>query len=185
MHKTVNILWMNCHSQSTVTLFIDRQVYCHTNFKSCNNKYTNSLHTKHLHWIWHQHIEAETKWPWFSRQYLQMHFLEWKYMNFDWNFAEACVKGSNQQYSSIGSDNGLVPTRRQAIIWINARRQAVFQITASPCARSRQLWRRTSNFLKKILQLYVYDLWFKAEGLTTFLTEFWTLRQAIIWTNDV
>ena len=23
------------------------------------------------------------------------------------------------KYSSIGSDNGLVPTRRQAIIWIN------------------------------------------------------------------
>ena len=27
--------------------------------------------------------------------------------------------GSNQQYSSIGSDNGLAPTRRQAIICTN------------------------------------------------------------------
>ena len=27
--------------------------------------------------------------------------------------------GSNQQYSSIGSDNGLAPSRRQAIIWNN------------------------------------------------------------------
>ena len=27
--------------------------------------------------------------------------------------------GSNEQYSSIGSDNGLAPTRRQAIIWTN------------------------------------------------------------------
>ena len=26
---------------------------------------------------------------------------------------------SNQQYSSIGSDNGLAPTRWQAIIWTN------------------------------------------------------------------
>ena len=26
---------------------------------------------------------------------------------------------SKQQYSSIGSDNGLVPTRREAIIWTN------------------------------------------------------------------
>ena len=26
---------------------------------------------------------------------------------------------SNQQYSSIGSDDGLAPTRRQAIIWTN------------------------------------------------------------------
>ena len=28
-------------------------------------------------------------------------------------------EGSNQQYSIIGSDNGLAPTRRQAIIWAN------------------------------------------------------------------
>ena len=28
--------------------------------------------------------------------------------------------GSNWQYSSIGSDNGSAPTRRQAIIWTNA-----------------------------------------------------------------
>ena len=26
---------------------------------------------------------------------------------------------SNEQYSIIGSDNGLAPTRRQAIIWID------------------------------------------------------------------
>ena len=26
----------------------------------------------------------------------------------------------NQQYSSIGSDNGLAPARRQAIVWNNA-----------------------------------------------------------------
>ena len=51
----------------------------------------------------------------------------------------------------------------------------VFQITASPSARSRQLWRRTGNFLKTFLQFYVYDLRFKAAGLTTFLIEFWTL----------
>ena len=28
-------------------------------------------------------------------------------------------KWSNQQYSSIGSDNGSAPTRRQAIVWTN------------------------------------------------------------------
>ena len=28
-------------------------------------------------------------------------------------------QGSTLQYSSIGSDNGLAPSRRQAIIWIN------------------------------------------------------------------
>ena len=52
---------------------------------------------------------------------------------------------------------------------------SMFQITASLSAWSRQLWRRTSNFLKNFLQSYVYDLRFKAEGLTTFFNEFWTL----------
>ena len=51
----------------------------------------------------------------------------------------------------------------------------MFQITASPSARSRQLWRRTGNFFQDLHQFYVYDLRFKAGGLTTFLTEFWTL----------
>ena len=30
-----------------------------------------------------QHIEAETKWPPFSRRHFQIDFLEWKHMNFD------------------------------------------------------------------------------------------------------
>ena len=40
-------------------------------------------------------------------------------LNFDWNFTEVCSQGSNYLYSNIGSDNGLAPTRRQAIIWNN------------------------------------------------------------------
>ena len=31
--------------------------------------------------------------------------------------SQVCSQGSNQQYSSIGSDNGLAPPRRQAIVW--------------------------------------------------------------------
>ena len=33
--------------------------------------------------IHYKHIEAEIKWPPFSRRHFQMHFPEWKYMNFD------------------------------------------------------------------------------------------------------
>ena len=40
-------------------------------------------------------------------------------MNIDKDFIEVCSQWSNQQYSSIGSDNGFVPTRQQAIIWTN------------------------------------------------------------------
>ena len=40
-------------------------------------------------------------------------------MNSAPDFTEVCSRGSNQQYSSIGLDNGLAPIRRQAIIWTN------------------------------------------------------------------
>ena len=46
-----------------------------------------------------------------------MHFHEWKLLNFRLNFTEICFLGSNWQYGSIDSDNGLVPNRHQAIIW--------------------------------------------------------------------
>ena len=35
------------------------------------------------------------------------------------NLPKICSQWFNQQYGSIGSDNGLAPIRRQAIIWIN------------------------------------------------------------------
>ena len=46
-----------------------------------------------------------------------MHFLQWKCMNFGEDFTEVCSLESCQQYSIIGTDNGLVPNRWQAIIW--------------------------------------------------------------------
>ena len=66
-----------------------------------------------------KHIEAETRWPPFPRRRFQMHFLEWKCINFDGDFTEVCSWGSKQQFPSIGLDNGLAPARRQAIIWTN------------------------------------------------------------------
>ena len=35
------------------------------------------------------------------------------------DFSEVCSQGSNQRHSSIGSDDGLAPSRRQAIIRAN------------------------------------------------------------------
>ena len=40
-------------------------------------------------------------------------------MNFDYDITEICSQGSNQLYASIGLDDGLAPTRHQAIIWTN------------------------------------------------------------------
>ena len=55
----------------------------------------------------------------FFRRHFQMHFLEWKLLYFDSNFTEVCSLGFKSQWAIIGSDNGLVPTRRQAFIWAN------------------------------------------------------------------
>ena len=55
----------------------------------------------------------------FPNDTFQMNFLERKCVNFDSDFTEVCSQWSNEQYSSIRSDNGLAPARRQAIIWTN------------------------------------------------------------------
>ena len=56
----------------------------------------------------------------FGRQHFQMNFLEWKWYNSDLNFIEICSQEPSWQQANIGSGNGLVPNRRQAIIWTNA-----------------------------------------------------------------
>ena len=66
-----------------------------------------------------ENLDVEAKWLWFRRQQFQLHFLEWKYMNFYKNFTEVYSEGSNWQYICIGLDNGLALNRRQVIIWIN------------------------------------------------------------------
>ena len=65
------------------------------------------------------HMKDETNCPPFQRRYFQGHFPEWKHLKFNDNFTEMCSLWSNLQYGSIGSDNGLVPDIRQAIIWTN------------------------------------------------------------------
>ena len=55
---------------------------------------------------------------------------------------------------------------------------SVLEIPTGPPVRVQQLWRRTGRFLLIFLQFYIYDMYdliFKAYGLTTFLTEFQTL----------
>ena len=45
---------------------------------------------KRVHVNSNRDIEAEPTWPPFSERHFQMHFLEWKCMNFDYNFIEVC-----------------------------------------------------------------------------------------------
>ena len=65
------------------------------------------------------HIEAETRWPPYCRRHFQTHFLEWKYgfrVKFHWI---SFLMFKLTKKTSIASDNGLVPNKRQAIIWNN------------------------------------------------------------------
>ena len=48
-----------------------------------------------------------------------VNLLEWKLLNFKYNFTEICSLKSNWQYHSIGLDNSSAPIRQQAIIWAN------------------------------------------------------------------
>ena len=56
--------------------------------------------------------------------------------------------------------------------------QIVLEIPTGPPVRSRQLWRRTGNFLLIFLQFNVYDLRFKPWGPTTFWLSF---QHCILW----
>ena len=91
-----------------------RRVIIYTNIYSPCVSTQLILYNNHI-----QHIEAETRWPPFFRRHFRTHFLEWKCYNIGHNFTEVFSKWPDQQYSSIGSDNGLAPIRRQAIIWTN------------------------------------------------------------------
>ena len=87
-----------------------------------------------------------------------MHFLEWKCMNFDYNFTEVCTLGFNCQHSIIGLDNGLAPTRRQASLnqwWLDYRHINASLASVSSLAPRRSEW----NF-RVIFKLYsMIDCW--------------------------
>ena len=53
-----------------------------------------------------------------SQTTFQVHFDEWNF--FDLNFTEVCPYGSNWQFGSTGSGNGLAPNRPQTITWTKA-----------------------------------------------------------------
>ena len=56
----------------------------------------------------------------FSNTIFLMKMFEFR-LKFHWSLLP-CSQRSNEQYSSIVSDNGLVPNRRQTIIWTNEDR---------------------------------------------------------------
>ena len=125
-----------------------------------------------------------------------MHFLEWKLLNSNWYLIEICSSWFNWQCVVIGSDNGLAPNRRQAIIWTNdglvywrigvARPQWVNTL------RPRQNGRRfADNTFKRILvneNVIIstkISLKFVPKGLINNIPSLvQTRRQAIIWTDD-
>ena len=60
-----------------------------------------------------------TKWLPFCIWHFQMHFIGRHFVYFESNFTELCSEESCWQKVSIGSGDGLVPNRHQAITWTN------------------------------------------------------------------
>ena len=74
--------------------------------------------------FWHFENELVTHWGRDTMvTILQMKFWnafsQMKMFYFDWNWIEIRSWLYNQKFTNIGSDNGLAPNRRQAIIWTN------------------------------------------------------------------
>ena len=116
-------------------------------------------------WQISSHCEAETKWPPFHRRYFQMHFLEWKILNFKRNVTEICSLGSNWKYGSIGLDNGLAPKRRQAIIWSNVCMfywhiyATLFLNELTPCSASRSVGTVQNTRVDKVFSILAGWFW--------------------------
>ena len=88
-----------CHTSPSRNLGLkqySRSVRNHHKITSC--RIPNALNTQFRRWIivkfckehGRYHIEAETKWTPFHRRHFEVHFLEWKCLNSDWNFIEVC-----------------------------------------------------------------------------------------------
>ena len=59
------------------------------------------------------------KWPPFGRRHFQMHCFDWKTRISINNSLKFVPKSPINNTPAFGSDNGLAPTTRQAIIWTN------------------------------------------------------------------
>ena len=91
--------------------------------------------------------------------------IPWMMIHLSWSFIHATTVYSFQQIENV--------------LFGQFMSRSVLEIPTGPPVRGRQLWGRTGNFLLIFLQFYVYNLWFKAWGPTTFLTEFPTLVEIV------
>ena len=110
----VTLWWNVCREMKAVVVTVIKQAL----FKKCPeisnllvSQYCSGRFVFSPHW----HIGAETKWPPFSRLLFHTHFLVVFWGTSQWNF----FLRVQLKYYSIGSDNGMVPVRRQVIIWTN------------------------------------------------------------------
>ena len=74
-----------------------------------------------LTWLWQRfwYFKTKTRMEPFCRRHLQLRYLGRKDFHLNLNFSEDCQKGLIDNYASIGSDNDLLPNKREAIKWNN------------------------------------------------------------------
>ena len=109
-----NICNHNCHSPQDLTVLKKKRF---TNRRPQNR--TATVRLQHDMWPRHKAIDngeifhVNSSAPgqngcYFCRWHFQMHFLQWKWHNFNTNFIKIYSQESNWQLASIGSGNGLV-----------------------------------------------------------------------------
>ena len=129
----LHIVWWNIVSNVRHWWVLNNQSLSKSVMTQVNDIYTVRCHYHNMvkyiisltliiqEW-WRQNInQSLTHW---GRDKMVAHFLTTFSNAFSWmkifrDFTEICSQGSSWLYSSIGLDNGLAPTRRQAIIWNN------------------------------------------------------------------
>ena len=118
---TAKVLWYN---QFLAYVFVSLQLYYYRVFVLLNTRKPSKLTLTLNHCTPTRHAITSRWWSRFFFDEFSVvnsssHFLEWKYFNFKQYFIGKLSLGSNLQYVGIGSDNGLAPSRRQAIILTN------------------------------------------------------------------
>ena len=104
--------YLNKNSDSADTSVLDEVFSLHASYSCPQNTLVDWCQYKYCSvWIYFNILWTRKKWSPFRRRQFQMHFREWKCMNFDWNVTEVYSLKSDQYYSNVGLDSGLAPTR--------------------------------------------------------------------------
>ena len=108
----------NKHTLRWYSFWVLNMFWWKTSFENVNHKTTSWIQSQGWHSGCFNTLRRD-KMATISQTTFPCAFPWMKLLVLNYNFTEICSLRSNWQYGSIGSDNGLAPNRRHAIIWTN------------------------------------------------------------------